>query len=305
MNEKPLWSAVASDANAEPVRIIDLDVAKTTWSRVHETMRVVHLRLNRQPDPHWIRFFHEERESRINARRAGIWIEDGYIAFDCLLPDVETHHMPDIRRSVEYANERSLALLASRLRERGAQAAADRSERLELEQLRKRVKDLVDPRATAGRATTAAVAPQASAASKPTPPSAPKPAPASKPAATSNPERTVERGAERRAADRRAAATVPTPTPTKPATASPGRTAPRSEPAAAARPDPVEPPSRVAPTTAPARAPSPAAERATTSEPPATPPRSLEATLDDFRAALREARERAAQPSDDPNDTNR
>ena len=147
MNEKPLWSAVALDASAEPVRILDLDVARTTWSRVHASMRVVHLKLSRQPDPQWIRFFHEERESRINPRRAGIWIEDGCIAFDCLLPDVETHHLPDIRRSVEFANERMLELVAARIRERGVQQAADRGERLELEQLRQRVREAVDPRA--------------------------------------------------------------------------------------------------------------------------------------------------------------
>jgi hypothetical protein len=123
MSEKPLWSAVALDASAEPVRILDLDVAKTTGSRVHASMRMVHLKRNREPHPRWIRFFHEERESRINPRRAGIWIEDGCIAFDCLLPDVETHHLPDIRRSVAFANERMLERVAAHIRARARDAS--------------------------------------------------------------------------------------------------------------------------------------------------------------------------------------
>jgi hypothetical protein len=304
MNEKPLWSAVASDANAEPIRIVDLDVAKTTWSRVHETMRVVHLRLNRQPDPHWIRFFHEERESRINARRAGIWIEDGYIAFDCLLPEVESHHMPDIRRSVDYANERSLALITARLRERGAQAAADRSERLELEQLRKRVRDLVDPRAVAGRT---APAPAATGAQPP---------------AVAKQERVVDRGADRRAADRRTAAGAANPVPPKTAPAAAGGPAglPAGAPVAAARSAaPADLPSDAAPPLADAalgtgapvpeatagRAPEPVVTPAPLPDPVASAPRSLEATLDDYRAALREARERSAQAPDAAPDKNR
>jgi hypothetical protein len=295
MNEKPLWTAVASDANAEPIRIIDLDVAKTTWSRVHESMRVVHLRLNRQPDAHWIRFFHEERESRINARRAGIWIEEGYIAFDCLLHEVETHHMPDIRRSVDFANERSLALVAARLRERGAQAAADRGERLELEQLRKRVRDLVDPRAAAGRAA------QFGTAQTP-------PAPAAPPTAKPAPGAGVDGGVDRRTTDRRTARPV-----AEPAKAVPVAEPPTAMPVAS----PVAEPARAVPVASPVAAPTeapatPAAADAVPQAPasvepvPEPPrPRSLEATLDDYRAALREARERAGRPPHDPGDTNR
>ncbi len=182
MTDKPLWTQVASDANAEPIRILDLDVAKTTWSRVHESMRVVHLKLNRQPDLPWSKFFHEERESRIGARRRGLWIEDGYIAFDCLLVDVESHHLPDIRRSLDYANERALALVAARIRERGAQGASDRSERLELEGLRKRVREAVDPRARpapppAAPAPATPVLPVVDAAPPLAPPVAVEPAP--------------------------------------------------------------------------------------------------------------------------------
>lgn len=179
MTDRPLWTAINSDASVEPIRILDLDVAKTTWSRVHESMRVVHLKLNRQPDLPWIKFFHEERESRIGARRRGLWIEDGYIAFDCLLIDVEEHHLPDIRRSLDYANERALALVAARIRERGAQGASDRSERLELEALRKRVREAVDPRALSVSRdvapSPATLAPAAVSEPAPPPPAQPEP----------------------------------------------------------------------------------------------------------------------------------
>src|SRR5947209_538556 len=100
------------NADFTDIGIVDLDLKKTTWSRVHSAMRTLYLGLSRAPDLAWTRFFHEERESRIVIKRHGLWIEDGYIVFDCLLPDVETHHLPDFRLSIAYANSKSHQLVA-------------------------------------------------------------------------------------------------------------------------------------------------------------------------------------------------
>jgi hypothetical protein len=94
--------------------IVDLDVNRTTWSRVHSSMRTLHLKLNRDPNPEWIRLFFEERNSRVELKRHGLWIEDGYIVFDCLLIDVDDYHLPDIRQSIDYANARSRVLVEAR-----------------------------------------------------------------------------------------------------------------------------------------------------------------------------------------------
>lgn len=94
--------------------IVDLDVNRTTWSRVHSSMRTLHLKLNRDPNPEWTRLFFEERNSRIELKRHGLWIEDGYIVFDCLLIDVDDYHLPDIRQSIDYANARSRVLVEAR-----------------------------------------------------------------------------------------------------------------------------------------------------------------------------------------------
>ncbi len=141
MDKSPLWTAVAADGSVEDVRIMDLDVARTTWSRVHESMRVVHLRLSRQPDLQWIKFFHEERESRIGIRRRGLWIEDGYVAFDCLTDEIESHHLPDIRRSLDFANLKYREFVAARQRERSDGVDAGRSEQRKLEALRTRLRE--------------------------------------------------------------------------------------------------------------------------------------------------------------------
>lgn len=94
--------------------IVDLDVNRTTWSRVHSSMRTLHLRLNRDPNPEWVRLFFEERNSRVELKRHGLWIEDSYIVFDCLLIDVDDYHLPDIRLSIDYANARSRVLVEAR-----------------------------------------------------------------------------------------------------------------------------------------------------------------------------------------------
>ncbi len=125
----------------EDIRIVDLDTRRTTGSRVHESMRVVCLRLDRAPpDREWIRLFHEERESRINPLRCGLWIEDDSISFDCLLRDVESGHLPDIQRSIEYANRRYREVLAQRRDERLASADGSRDEVAALAALRERVR---------------------------------------------------------------------------------------------------------------------------------------------------------------------
>jgi len=116
----------------EAIAIVDLDLKKTTWSRVHSSMRTLYLKLSAEPDLDWIRFFREERESRIEVKRHGLWIEDGYIVFDCLIADVETHHLPDLRRSLAYANEKHGALKAARRSDsrRHRDAAQDEERRL-------------------------------------------------------------------------------------------------------------------------------------------------------------------------------
>jgi len=127
-------------ADSEGIAIVDLDLPRTTWSRVHSSMRTLYLKLSREPDTAWIRFFHEERESRVVIKRHGLWIEEGYIVFDCLLDDVETHHLPDFRRSVEFANNKYSELMQVR-RDEGEQNRQDAvDEKNELIALRARIR---------------------------------------------------------------------------------------------------------------------------------------------------------------------
>src|SRR5678815_2252867 len=127
-------------ADFTDIGIVDLDLKKTTWSRVHSSMRTLYLGLSREPDLAWIRFFHEERESRIVIKRHGLWIEDGYIVFDCLLPDVEAHHLPDFRASIDYANRKSHELVAAHLEQSEQQRRSTRAEQRRLAELRERIR---------------------------------------------------------------------------------------------------------------------------------------------------------------------
>lgn len=124
----------------EDVVIDDLDLRKTTWSRTHSSMRTLYLRLSREPDIAWVRFFHEERESRIVLKRHGLWVEDDYIVFDCLLADVERHHLPDFRLSVDYANQKSRELMQTQAEQFTQARVETLAEQKELAELRKRVR---------------------------------------------------------------------------------------------------------------------------------------------------------------------
>ena len=133
----------------EDIVIVDLDVQKTTWSRVHSAMRTLYLRLNRDPDMAWNKFFFEERNSRVEVKRHGLWIEDGYIVFDCLLIDVDSHHLPDIRQSIAYANERSHELIQTQREERERNKAKARDEAEVLKALRANIREERAPDAMA------------------------------------------------------------------------------------------------------------------------------------------------------------
>ena len=129
----------------DDITIIDLDLKKTTWSRVHSSMRTLYLKLSADPGLDWVRFFREERESRVVVKRHGLWIEDGYIVFDCLLEDVETHHLPDFRKSVEYANARCREAQVARVREVRQRRDDVRSEQQQLATLRAHVREAAPP----------------------------------------------------------------------------------------------------------------------------------------------------------------
>ena len=148
-------------ASSDDIDIVDLDLPRTTWSRVHSSMRTLYLKLSREPDTRWIRFFHEERESRVVIKRHGLWIEEGYIVFDCLLDDVETHHLPDFRRSVEFANNKYRELMRVQ-REEGEQNRQDAfDEKKELVALRARIRSEAEeePTTPAARAEEEAALP--------------------------------------------------------------------------------------------------------------------------------------------------
>jgi len=124
----------------EDIVIVDLELAKTSWSRVHSAMRTLYLRLSREPEIGWVRFFHEERESRVVIKRHGFWIEENYIVFDCLLEDVERFHLPDFRLSLEYAN-RAYGVWLEEQFEQGKLLREDaRNERDELAAIRDRIR---------------------------------------------------------------------------------------------------------------------------------------------------------------------
>lgn len=132
-------------ADFDDVRIVDLDLSRTTWSRVHDSLRVMFLRLDREPpDTDWPRLFFEERESRIVARRRGLWIEENYISFDTLPEEVEKIHLPDIRQSMAYANRKYRELSRERLLSRLENLAGLRSERDEMLALQERVRGLLN-----------------------------------------------------------------------------------------------------------------------------------------------------------------
>ena len=137
--ELPSWARL--DERFEDVHIVALDPRRTTVSRVHESMRVVYLELNRAPDRFWVRLFRENRDQRTNPLRFGLWIEDEWISFDCRIDDIETSHVPDIEASIEYANRRYREVLEERRAQRDAPVDEGPSEAAKLDALAARLRE--------------------------------------------------------------------------------------------------------------------------------------------------------------------
>ena len=136
-----LWTQLQAQPDFEDIRILDLDVSKTTWSRVHDSMRIVYFKLSAAPpDLVWVRYFFEERESRVMLRRGGFWLEGAWISLDCVPKEIETYHVPDIQPSIEYANRKYREHLAARKAEQDQAHHAERKDLEELEKVRKRLK---------------------------------------------------------------------------------------------------------------------------------------------------------------------
>lgn len=181
----------AFEVDFDDVRIVDLDLSRTTWSRVHDSLRVMFLRLDREPpDTDWPRLFFEERESRIVARRRGLWIEENYISFDSLPEEVEKIHLPDIRQSIAYANRRYRELSRERYFKRLESLAGQRSERDEMLALQERVRGLLNGSHAATGVSATIEPPDVAPAAVETAPALTAPA-VTAPAATAAPAVTV------------------------------------------------------------------------------------------------------------------
>lgn len=146
----------------EDIVIVDLDIGRTAWSRVHSSMRTLHLKLNRDPEPGWSKLFFEERNSRVELKRHGLWIDEAYIVFDCLLIDVDDYHLPDIRQSIDYANARSRVLVEAHHADLERQRDEARDEAQMLGALRASIRTPLATPAAVPSAPVAGTAPAAS-----------------------------------------------------------------------------------------------------------------------------------------------
>ncbi|HVF34002.1 MAG TPA: hypothetical protein VND91_01615 [Candidatus Saccharimonadia bacterium] len=137
-SELPSWARL--DENFEEIRVVDLDARRTTTSRVHESMRVVSLKLSRAPDRFWVRLFQENRNMRANPLRFGLWIDDEWLSFDCKIDDIEPVHLPDLQLAIDYANRRYREVLEER-RAQHVDADEAPSEAAKLDALAARVRE--------------------------------------------------------------------------------------------------------------------------------------------------------------------
>lgn len=147
-SELPSWARL--DEGFDDVRIVDFDARRTTVSRVHDSMRVVYLKLDRAPDRFWVRLFQENRGMRSNPLRFGLWLDDDWISFDCRIDDIEPTHLPDIQSAIDYANRRYREVLEQRRAERVATVDEGPSEAAKLDALAARLRERFAPGGSAG-----------------------------------------------------------------------------------------------------------------------------------------------------------
>src|SRR5476651_1933523 len=86
------------------IKIVSLDDELTVESPNNPALRYIYLRLSQTPPPLWQKYFAESRKIARHPRWRNIWVDRKYLIVECVLEEIETHHLNDLKQDMAFAN---------------------------------------------------------------------------------------------------------------------------------------------------------------------------------------------------------
>lgn len=86
------------------IKIVSLEDELTVESPNNPALRYIYLKLSQTPPPLWQKYFAESRKVARHTKWRHIWIDRKFFVVECVPEEIETHHLPDLKKDVAYAN---------------------------------------------------------------------------------------------------------------------------------------------------------------------------------------------------------
>ena len=86
------------------IKIVSLEDEMTVVSHDQPSLRYVYLKLSQTPPPLWQNYFKESRKIARHPHWRNAWIDRKFIVIECLLEEIETYHLTDLKQDLAKAN---------------------------------------------------------------------------------------------------------------------------------------------------------------------------------------------------------
>jgi hypothetical protein len=121
------------------IKIVGLDDDRTVESPNNPSLLHVYLQLSQTPPPLWQKHFAESRKIARHPRWRPVHIDRKFLVVECVPAEIESHHLPDLKKDVTYANSKYREYLQLQARIEMKKVATQSVERNRLREMKGRL----------------------------------------------------------------------------------------------------------------------------------------------------------------------
>jgi hypothetical protein len=122
------------------IKIVSLEDDMTVESPNNPNLFYIFLKLSQTPPPLWQKYFAESRKIPRHPKWRHIWIDRKFLVAECLPAEIETHHLPDLKKDIAYANAKYFEYLRQQAGTEHKKLATQSIERDKLREMKGRLK---------------------------------------------------------------------------------------------------------------------------------------------------------------------
>jgi hypothetical protein len=88
------------------IKIVSLEDDMTVESPNNPALLYIYLKLSQTPPPLWAKYFAESRKIARHPKWRNIWLDRKFLVAECKPEEIESHHLPDLKKDLSYANSK-------------------------------------------------------------------------------------------------------------------------------------------------------------------------------------------------------